>query len=297
LKKQQKVLQIASLFAECLTEASFEIVWILAHHRKAFTDTEIVKEYFVASVDILYSDFIRGLELSDICDVTQLCVWARFPKDECFCDELLGLITLKMQTRGEDSTNVLQCCFDQTGLSWKKPVSVCTDISHLLSVIRNFLESKGKEEKELDDPDWLIKLACLTDITSSLSVLNLQGKQKMPIDMLRVITTFQSKIRTRFVPDLQSATFLHFPKLKSLTSDNTGQLNHYRADFFKLILDELQKVFQFRFEDIVGLKEVFCFFENPFPASVSSVSPALTDPEADQAAVENEIVEIQSDTF
>ncbi|MBN3274101.1 GT2D2 protein, partial [Polyodon spathula] len=122
----------------------------------------------------------------------------------------------------------------------------------LLSVICNFLESKGKEEKELDDPDWLINLACLTDITSSLNVLNLQlqGKQKMSSDMLRVITAFQSKIRTEF---------------------------------------------QLRFEDIMGLKEVFCFFENPFPMSVSSVSPALTDPGADQAAVENEIVEIQSD--
>uniref|UniRef100_H3AYD9 Uncharacterized protein n=1 Tax=Latimeria chalumnae TaxID=7897 RepID=H3AYD9_LATCH len=56
------------------TEASFEITWILACHKKAFTDAEIVKECFLASAEILYADFnnknailkqIKGLQLSD----------------------------------------------------------------------------------------------------------------------------------------------------------------------------------------------------------------------------------------
>uniref|UniRef100_H3ARQ8 SPIN-DOC-like zinc-finger domain-containing protein n=1 Tax=Latimeria chalumnae TaxID=7897 RepID=H3ARQ8_LATCH len=74
-KSQQKIIKKSNSIAECLTGASFEISWILARHKKAFTDAaEIIKECFLASAEILYADFnnknsilkqIKGLQLSD----------------------------------------------------------------------------------------------------------------------------------------------------------------------------------------------------------------------------------------
>uniref|UniRef100_H3AR21 SPIN-DOC-like zinc-finger domain-containing protein n=1 Tax=Latimeria chalumnae TaxID=7897 RepID=H3AR21_LATCH len=144
-KSQQKIIK--------KKEASFEIAWILARHKKAFTDAEIVKECFLTSAEILYADFnnknailkqIKGLQLSDttvmrrveeigkdirqqlmadlsaapcfslalnestdISDFSQLCVWICFPKKELFCKELLCLIPIKTQTKGEDSFTAL----------------------------------------------------------------------------------------------------------------------------------------------------------------------------------------------
>uniref|UniRef100_H2ZW76 DUF4371 domain-containing protein n=1 Tax=Latimeria chalumnae TaxID=7897 RepID=H2ZW76_LATCH len=154
---------------KCLAEASFEI-WILARHKKAFTDAEIIKECFLASTEILYADFnnkntilkqIKGLQQSDttvmrrveeigkdirqqlmadlsaapcfslaldestdISDFSQLCVWIRFPKKELFCEELLCLIPMKTQTKGEDIFTALLNFFTENNLEWKKLVSL-----------------------------------------------------------------------------------------------------------------------------------------------------------------------------
>uniref|UniRef100_H3AYD8 Uncharacterized protein n=1 Tax=Latimeria chalumnae TaxID=7897 RepID=H3AYD8_LATCH len=144
---------------KCLTEASFEITWILACHKKAFTDAEIVKECFLAS-----AEQIKGLQLSDttvmrrveeigkdiwqqlmadlsaapcfslalnestdISDFSQLCVWIHFPKKELFCEKLLCLIPMKTQTKGEDIFTALLNFFTENNLEWKKLISVCTD--------------------------------------------------------------------------------------------------------------------------------------------------------------------------
>uniref|UniRef100_H3ANB4 Uncharacterized protein n=1 Tax=Latimeria chalumnae TaxID=7897 RepID=H3ANB4_LATCH len=418
-KSQQKIIKKSSSIAECLTEASFEITWILACHKKAFTDAEIVKECFLTSAEILKNAIlkqIKGLQLSDttvmrrveeigkdiqqqliadlsaafcfslaldestdISDFSQLCVWIRFPQKELFCEELLCLIPMKTQTKGEDIFTALE-----NNLEWKKLVSLCTDgapsmrgkekgllglmrkqegipkfimfhciihqealvsklknsemqivkqlvvkvvnfivsralnhrqfrvlvaeygnlvmhnemrwLSHgrvlerflgLLPLIREFLESKGKGEKELEDPGWIIKPSFLTDITSHLNALNLQlqGKQKLPSNMLHVATAFLCKITTLFIPDLCSNCFVHFPKLKSVTLDNPDLLKHYQYKSFVHILEELRKEFESRFKDIMAYKELFNFIENPFLASVSSLSLVM----------ESEILELQMD--
>uniref|UniRef100_H2ZY60 DUF4371 domain-containing protein n=1 Tax=Latimeria chalumnae TaxID=7897 RepID=H2ZY60_LATCH len=171
-KSQQKILQNSSSVAECLTEASFEIAWILACHKKAFIEAEIVKECFLASVEILYADFnnknailkrIKGLQLSDttvmrrvekirkdirqqliadlsaapyfslaldestdISDVFTIVVWICFPKEELFCEELLCLIPMKTQTKGEDIFT-FSIFFSENNLEWKKLISMYTD--------------------------------------------------------------------------------------------------------------------------------------------------------------------------
>uniref|UniRef100_H3B901 HAT C-terminal dimerisation domain-containing protein n=1 Tax=Latimeria chalumnae TaxID=7897 RepID=H3B901_LATCH len=167
----------------------------------------------------------------------------------------------------------------------------------LLPLIHEFLESKGKGEKELEDPGWIIKLSFLTDIMRHLNALSLQlqGKRKLPSDMLRVVTAFQCKITTLFIPDLCSNCFVHFPKLKSVTSDNPDLLSHYQYKSFVCILEELREEFESRFKDVREYKELFNFIENPFHESVSSLSLVLTDLGANRAKVESKIVEIQMD--
>ena len=122
-----------------------------------FSDSEIVKDCFLASTEILFADFdnknaivkqMKGLQLSDstimrriknigkdvsdqlradlsaapcfsiavdgstdVTDVAQLCVWVRFPKENLFREEMLCLLPLLGQTRGEDIMNALLAFF------------------------------------------------------------------------------------------------------------------------------------------------------------------------------------------
>jgi len=440
LKGQQKLLQRSTTVSESLTEASFEIAWILAKHKKAFTDAEVVKECFLASAEIMYADFsnqeailkqIKGLQLSDttiarrvevlakdirqqltedmlaapcfslaldestdVCDIAQLCVWARFPKEETFREEVLCLLPLAGQTRGLDVLNALLDFFSEHDLTWSKLASVCTDgapnmrgkengliglmrkredmpkfasfhciihqealvaklknaemqsvmqlvvkvvnfivsraLNHrqfrallneynteygdllmhsevrwlsrgrvlerflnLLPQIREFLESKGRREAELENPEWVMKLAFLTDITCHLNVLNLQlqGKCKLPGEMLRDVTAFQNKITALFIPDRE---FVHFPKLKEITTEDPELLKSFNRDAFVQLLEELRAQFDSRFEDVNKYKDMFNFIESPFNVPVASLSPIIADLCSDRAKLESEIIELQT---
>lgn len=66
-------------------------------------------------------------ESTDVTDVAQLCTWVRFPKENSFQEEMLCLLPLHGQTRGEDILNALLVFFEENHLSWSKLASVCTD--------------------------------------------------------------------------------------------------------------------------------------------------------------------------
>ena len=88
---------------------------------------------------------------------------------------------------------------------WLSRGRVLERFSSLLPQICEFLKSKGKSQPELENPEWIMKLALLTDITCHLNSLNLQlqGQNKHPGSMLRVVTAFQNKITRLFIPDRQ----------------------------------------------------------------------------------------------
>ena len=163
----------------------------------------------------------------------------------------------------------------------------------LLPQIREFLASKGRNEQVLENPEWIMKLAFLTDITCHLNALNLQlqGKEKHHGSMLHVVTAFQNKITTLFLPDRQ---FVHFPKLRTATRNDPELLQHFSYDIFEEVLRELREEFESRFKDVMEYKEFFNFIENPFNVPVSSITPVITDLCPDRAAVECEIVELQT---
>ncbi len=444
LCEQQKLIHRTTSTAARLTEASFEIAWILARAKKPFSDSEIVKDCFLASAEILFTDFdnkdaifkqIKGLQLSDstimrrmedigkdirdqlladlraapcfsiavdestdVTDVAQLCLWVRFPKENSFQEEMLCLLPLHGQTRGEDILNALLVFFEENHLSWSKLASVCTDgapsmrgkekglvglmkkrdempnfisfhciihqealvsklrnnefqnvmqrvvhvvnyivsraLNHrqfrqliqdydteysdlvlhsevrwlsrgkvlerflsLLPEINTFLDSKGKHQPELKDPHWIIQLALLTDITCHLNSLNLQlqGRDKLPSDMMRAVRAFQNKITGLWIPDRE---LIHFPKLRATTTSDPSLQQHFSYTGFVEVLEELKGEFESRFSDVTEHKDIFNFIENPFHVDVSSLTPTITQLcPGNRAALESEIIELQTNTI
>ena len=60
-----------------------------------------------------------------------------------------------------------------------------------------FLINKNAENKQLNDNQWLLDLACLIDLTSVLNELNLelQGKDKTVVNMISSVNAFKQKMQ------------------------------------------------------------------------------------------------------
>lgn len=58
-------------------------------------------------------------ESTDVVDIVQLCIWVRFPKENAFQEEMLCLLPLLGQTRGEHILNALLIFFNEKKLSCK----------------------------------------------------------------------------------------------------------------------------------------------------------------------------------
>lgn len=177
---------------------------------------------------------------------------------------------------------------------WLSRGKVLERFLSLLPEICTFLDSKGKREPELEDPCWITQLAFLTDITCHLNTFNLkiQGRDKLSNNMLNAIRAFQNKITALYIPDRE---FIHFPKLRAVTTNYPSLLEHFSHREFVNVLEELRGEFESRFKDVNEHKEIFNFIENPFHMDVSSLTPTITllCP-TQRAAVESEMVELQT---
>lgn len=67
-----------------------------------------------------------------------------------------------------------------TDIRWLSKGKVLQRFLSLLSEIKTFMESREEDATLLSDPEWLLDLAFLTDVTEKLKNLNLQlqGKDK-----------------------------------------------------------------------------------------------------------------------
>jgi hypothetical protein len=81
---------------------------------------------------------------------------------------------------------------------WLSRGAVLKRFFDLRKEINTFLIEKGKSVPELTDPQWLIDLGFLTDLTHELNMLNmkLQGKNKLVSDMHTDVKSFQMKNKT-----------------------------------------------------------------------------------------------------
>ncbi|GFU02072.1 hypothetical protein TNCV_837191 [Trichonephila clavipes] len=151
---------------------------------------------------------------------------------------------------------------------------------------------KGEHIIELEDEKWLMKLACLCDITAKLNDLNLnvQGKNKCLTDMMSAIKTFKETIK-RYASQLRNfenmeEEFIHNP-------------NRDFEDFAEH-LDVLFEEFGRRFADFIRLEEILNFMIFPFNENVNidgvseKVRPLI---DTTSVTVEEENMKLRCDIF
>ncbi|XP_064421803.1 inactive cell surface hyaluronidase CEMIP2-like [Latimeria chalumnae] len=236
-KSQQKIIKKSSSIAECLTEASFEIACILACHKKAFTDAEIVKECFLASAEILCADFnnknatlkqIKGLQLSDTTvmrrvEETGKDIWQQLMADlsaaPCFSLALDETFQCKITTLF--IPDLCSNCF----VHFPKLKSVTLDnpdllkhyqyksFVHILEELRKEFESRFKDIMEYKELFNFIENPFHTSVSSLSPVLTDLGADRAKVESeiveLQMDDIMKSELKAgvyhfwNMVPDLQ----------------------------------------------------------------------------------------------
>ncbi|CAG9813036.1 unnamed protein product [Phaedon cochleariae] len=202
-------------------------------------------------------------------------------------------LALLEETEAEYSSDLLL----HTNVRWLSRGVFLKRFRRLLPEIKTFIQSKGENVPELEDETWLMKLAFFCDITEKLNDvhLNLQGKDKIVIDMITFIKTFKSQMQLQ-TSQLKRGELKHNKNMEEECTHNTNR------DFetFAEQLENLHLEFERRFADFAALEEVLSFMVFPFienididslPVKISN----LTD--AESVVVEEEIVKIRSDIF
>jgi len=181
-----------------------------------------------------------------------------------------------------------------TEVRWSSRAKVLLRFCELLSEIRTFLASKNKEYDQLNNPDWLLNLAFLTDISQHLDSLNqqLQGENKTLPVMYAAVEAFQRKL-TLFSAQMTTNNYTHFPFLANMVKDVDSSSALCREQQFSSMIDVLATDFENRFKECRSKKSMFQFTVDPF----SFQGDLLTEfiPVESIAAAQLALLELQSD--
>ncbi|KAJ4922048.1 hypothetical protein JOQ06_021512 [Pogonophryne albipinna] len=170
----------------------------------------------------------------------------------------------------------------------------------LLPEIKAFLHgTKLAEYARLDDEEWLLDLAFLTDITHMLNELNLelQGKDRTVVDMISSVNAFKrrlhllcSKLQRKDLANFQNiASELEKQGKDSALLDNmryTEQVNNITSDFEK------------RFRDFALLEPIATFMCYPFSEDhdIDSLAQNIGAVfHLNPSALEDEMLSLQAD--
>lgn len=139
-------------------------------------------------------------------------------------------------------------------------------------------------EKKLEDPEFLVQLAFLTDLTNHLNILNssLQGKNQTISDLLSIINGFRSKLKV-FKQTLEDKNLIHFPSCLQLAEE-------FKESDFSSCNSQIQQVideFNTRFDEIENLKSSLLLYNNPLGATIEDQPPEL----------QLELCDMQADMF
>ncbi|KAJ4922642.1 hypothetical protein JOQ06_024763 [Pogonophryne albipinna] len=170
----------------------------------------------------------------------------------------------------------------------------------LLPEIKAFLHgTKLAEYARLDDEEWLLDLAFLTDITHMLNELNLelQGKDRTVVDMISSVNAFKrrlhllcSKLQRKDLANFQNiASELEKQGKDSALLDSaryTEQVNNITSDFEK------------RFRDFALLEPIATFMCYPFSEDhdIDSLAQNIGAVfHLNPSALEDEMLSLQAD--
>lgn len=185
-----------------------------------------------------------------------------------------------------------------TEVRWLSRGKVLDYFCSLLSEIRIFLASKDKSHQELSDPNWLLNLAFLTDITGHLNVLNkqLQGENKILPVMYQSIEAFQRKLAL-FSAHLSAKNRRHFPMLDKFVGEVDPCHEFYNQQFYCEVIDGLATEFERRFTECRAVKDLFSLVLNPFSCHPDALTHNQVVCESEITAAQLELLELQSDAY
>ena len=160
---------------------------------------------------------------------------------------------------------------------------------------------KGEDASLLEEPEWLLDLAFLTDLTEKLNHLNreLQGKDKTVAHMISTVTAFKAKINI-FSAQVEKKKMLHFSSVQAVLKDNvsaSAALDEVVTKYSQVI-NRLGQEFEDRFCDFEKLEPCVSFVTTPFMyVDVTSTAEQLSDLFSLSATdVGMEILTLQNDT-
>uniref|UniRef100_G3PJM4 Uncharacterized protein n=1 Tax=Gasterosteus aculeatus TaxID=69293 RepID=G3PJM4_GASAC len=147
-----------------------------------------------------------------------------------------------------------------TEIRWLSKGRVLLRFLSLLGEIKEFKQSKGEDVSLLEDTEWTLDLAFLTDITGKLNHLNceLQSKGKTVVDMISALNAFKAKMNI-FSVHLQRKKMLHFSSVRSVLKDNATA-----SEEMDKVAEKLGQEFEDRFCDLDQLEPCVSFISNPF---------------------------------
>ena len=187
-----------------------------------------------------------------------------------------------------------------TEIRWLSRGKVLQRFLSLLGEIKVFLQSKGEDASLLEDTEWILDLAFLTDITGKLNHLNceLQGKGKTVADMISAVNAFKAMM-SLFSVHLQGKKVLHFPSVQSVLHDNASASGAFdkAAEKYSQVINRLGQEFENRFCDFGQLEPCVSFISNPFmQVDLTCIAEQLSATfNVDAGQVEIEILTLQND--
>lgn len=128
-----------------------------------------------------------------------------------------------------------------------------------IDAIKVFLAEKGQHYPQLEDEEWIVKLAFLADITGHLNELNLrlQGAGQTVLQMFETWAAFVAKLAV-FSGDIASSTFRYFGHLRELSSQH-----NISTTVIAEYMWELEAEFTARFVDFKRYGPMFDFLIKP----------------------------------
>ncbi|KAG7520096.1 hypothetical protein JOB18_023114 [Solea senegalensis] len=153
----------------------------------------------------------------------------------------------------------------------------CNVFLSLLDEIKEFMQSRGEDTVLLEDTEWILDLAFLTDITGQLNSLNceLQGKGKTVAGMISALNAFKAKMNL-FSVHLQSKKVPHFPSVQMVLKDNASASEAFDkvAEKYSQVINRVGQEFENRFCD---LDQLVSFISKPFMnVNISCIAEQLS---------------------